>query len=191
VKRLSVKCARTLQPRTIVEADDINDQRVSFPPSDGISHVGRDDVVGMFGVQRDVAERIHILIQNGDLLRGLNELDRKQTLRCGSCGTWRQTQIHRIVDAPLLIGLQYFLCSPRLIWRRFTRRPFRRGSNAGPIRIGSVAAEAQSRIRFFPGTAHAASALPHTRQVRLAVRCARDGFLCRCVHFGLRRLGRQ
>ena len=44
------------------------------PVRDGIPHVAREDIVGMFRVQRNDAEDVHVLVQDDDLRRGLDEL---------------------------------------------------------------------------------------------------------------------
>src|ERR1700722_4982183 len=61
----------------VVEAGDVDDERVSVPMPDGIAHVGRVQVVRMSAaVGRDHAEDVIGLVENDDEPRLLNDLQR-------------------------------------------------------------------------------------------------------------------
>ena len=73
---VAVEPAGPLDPALVVEADDVDDERVAFPLADRVAvprRVLRLDRVVRTAVDRDHAERVAILVHEDQLGRGLDD----------------------------------------------------------------------------------------------------------------------
>ena len=114
--RLGVDVCVDLRPdEPFLEAGHIDDQRVSFPVTDGVSQVAGVQIVGMLLVQRDQAEHMTRFDQDHDQVSG--------SARTGSDRAprpeiqFRNATRDRVVDIPTVIGLQHFRRGPGLVRR--------------------------------------------------------------------------
>ncbi len=71
--------ARRLSARTelgvAVEADAVDDQRIAFPPTDGVAHIARRHGLRMLRAHVDAADHSRHLVEDGDLLGGFEDQD--------------------------------------------------------------------------------------------------------------------
>ena len=77
---------------------------VAVPMSYRVAHVAGEQIVRMFSIQRDHAEHIHVLIEDDDFFRRLNDLLRKESEHYGSRYTRRQATRCWIVDSSAIEG---------------------------------------------------------------------------------------
>src|SRR5262245_21331915 len=115
MQSVRVKRAGAGKPCLVVEADHVNNQSVSIPARDGITHVTRNDVVGMLRREWNYAKDVHVFVEHDDLCRRLDHLLREESQHHSSRQTGRKTQRCWVVDAASVEGFQYFLRSPWLI----------------------------------------------------------------------------
>ena len=129
----------------------------------------------MLGAERNHAERAHVLVEDHELRRRLDELLREQPEHDAARDAGRQALARRVVDAAAVERFEHLLRRPVLV-----RRPFAPG---GPIvrraddrrgRVAPRAADAEARVRFVPAAGLRAAALPHAGEVRFAVARARQ-----------------
>ena len=75
VQRLAVEVAGAIEPALVVEAGDVDDQRLAFPTSDRLTHP-RVDRCRSWVLQIHVTRRPRILVGDEDRLRALEDLKR-------------------------------------------------------------------------------------------------------------------
>ena len=166
------------EPRFVVESSHIDDERVAFEMSYGITHVAGQQIIRMFRVQGNDTVDVHVLIKHDDLGRGLHNLLRKKTEHDCSRDTGRQTFRRRVVDAAPVESFEYLLRSPRLIGSAFAAGgTVIRRKHDGSGRISAAASNTGTRICFFPVAALRTPALPHTGEIGLPIRHPRNAAL--------------
>src|SRR5262245_16523720 len=163
VECIRMECACPCEPGLVVEAGDIADQSVTLPASDRITGVTGNDVVGMFRVQRNHAENVHVFVEHDDLRGSLDNLLWEETEHHSPRQTCRQTLRRGVINASSVEGLHNFLRGPRLVRGAFTtgRTVIGRQSH-GRGRIPPTATDSYAAIRLLPRTALCAAALPNT-----------------------------
>ena len=82
VQLIGVRMPRVVDPRRLVEADDVDDERVGFPPADRMPQIGRVEIVALrvrAAVHVDLAPDVRRALERQDdalLLRQLKDLHR-------------------------------------------------------------------------------------------------------------------
>src|SRR4030095_8988342 len=115
VQGILMECACAGEPGLVIEAGNIDDQSVTLPAANRIAHVTGNDVVGMFRVQRNHAENVHVFVEHDDLRGRLDNLLWEETQHHSPRQTCWQTLRRGVINASSVKGLQNFLRGPWLI----------------------------------------------------------------------------
>src|ERR1051326_5539817 len=92
-----------VDPRLVVEADGVDDERVAFPLADRIAHERRVQIRRMTAsVGRDTANQMHVFVQDRDARRVLQDFDRKRRPERAR-NARRQAAPRRIVFAAMIL----------------------------------------------------------------------------------------
>src|SRR2546426_12745395 len=110
-----MESACTGKPGFVIEPDDVDNESIAFPVSNGIAHVAWKQIAGMVGIQRDRTKYIHVFIKDDNLFRSLNDLLRKQSKHHRSRHAGGQATRGRVIDTSIIEGFHYLLCGPFLI----------------------------------------------------------------------------
>ena len=174
VQRFSVKRARAGNPGAIVEARDIDDERVAFPVTHRVAVIARNQIVGVLIIQSNQPMRVAVLVQDDDVRWRLNDLLRVEAEHDDARHAGRKAQRGGIVDAAAVERFEHLRRGPRLIGGRFgAGGPLRRRLHRWPRWIAAGAAEADAAVGLLPRAAEGVPRLPDACQIGLLIRCAR------------------
>ena len=158
-----MEIAGPVEPCLIVEVDHVDDERVALPAAARVSEPPFDLTRRMWrAVREDVADGVHVLVQDSQLVRLLDDLERKRHVHDARHA--RQVTLGFRVQRGALFVVLLLLCQrPRLIRDLVA---FDHALPAGHPLLGRMILNVPCRR---------VHDLPDPRQVGLAVGCARDG----------------